>query len=249
MVEVGAMPQIFYYECVASALDTAYELFQRGKLQIWESVLAKTQTAGRGQMRRHWDSPAGNIYAALRLPLLPPFNSTASAMAMAALLLRAFLAQEAEANCLLIKWPNDLVIQKNGMPAKIAGILLEERPNCLLAGLGINLRPAAIKMRADSALPAASLADTRMGSHWQPEALWAELVKEMFSFYNNGHFSSIWLNLVNKHLLWRNCVVEIADNLESYSGILRGIGANGCAILANLAGEKEICSGSMAARV
>ena len=38
-----------------------------------------------------------------------------------------------------LKWPNDLVVQDGDAPAKVAGILLEERAGVLLAGIGINV--------------------------------------------------------------------------------------------------------------
>lgn len=104
----------------------------RGWLEPWDSVLAVSQTAGRGQLRRQWVSPPGNVYAALRLPLTPPFDGTAAAPVMGMLLAQG-LRQGGWP--IWLKWPNDLVLcGADGIPRKLAGILLEERGGVLLAG-------------------------------------------------------------------------------------------------------------------
>ena len=71
----------------------AFLLSGRGRLKIWDSVQAVSQTSGRGQLRRSWVSPPGNIYAALRLPVQPPFDGTAAAPAMGLLLACALRAE------------------------------------------------------------------------------------------------------------------------------------------------------------
>ena len=58
---------------VPSVLDTAWQAVAEGRLNVFDSILAAAQTAGRGQYRRNWHSPEGNLYAALRLPGTPPF--------------------------------------------------------------------------------------------------------------------------------------------------------------------------------
>ena len=80
------LPFVWRFGEVSSSLDVAFLLSGRGWLDVWDSVQAVSQTSGRGQLRRHWVSPPGNIYAALRLPSLPPFDGTAAAPAMGLLL-------------------------------------------------------------------------------------------------------------------------------------------------------------------
>ena len=67
-------PEVWRFGEVSSALDVGHTLARRGLLAPWQSVLVSSQRQGRGQLRRNWVSPAGNIYAALRLPMQePPF--------------------------------------------------------------------------------------------------------------------------------------------------------------------------------
>lgn len=246
---VEPTPTILVCDCVTSALDTAYEQFSQGRLGVWDSVLALRQTQGRGQLRRFWDSPPGNIYAALRLPCRNPFTSSACALATATLLSRALADALGDACQFWLKWPNDLVVCRAGQPAKIAGILLEERNECLLAGIGVNLKARPIRMRSDAALPVCALEQVCPGFCWQPQPLWSALVKRMISFYDGGHFSSKWLDLANQRLLWRDSAVVLRDGAEKLEGILLGIGAEGCALLAHSGEVREIFSGSLAARV
>ena len=91
---------------VTSCLDVAHNLAQQNLLPEWGSVLAEQQSAGRGQLRRTWESPPGNIYATLRLPLQPPFHSGAAAPALGG------LTAEALGNMgyrVQMKWPNDIL--------------------------------------------------------------------------------------------------------------------------------------------
>lgn len=137
---------------VGSSLDAAFLLASRGRLIVWDSLLAVSQTAGRGQLRRPWASPPGNIYAALRLPIVSPFDGTAASPVVGFLLA---LALREEGWPVELKWPNDLVLNAiGGVPRKLAGILLEERGGILLAGIGVNVAgaPPATAMREEKRL-------------------------------------------------------------------------------------------------
>ncbi|MEI3479342.1 MAG: hypothetical protein V8Q84_09890 [Bilophila sp.] len=69
-----------------SSMDVARSLALGGQLPVWGSVLTLCQTSGRGQLGRHWVSPEGNVYAALRLPCRHPFTDTAAAPALGGLI-------------------------------------------------------------------------------------------------------------------------------------------------------------------
>lgn len=109
-------------------------------------VLADTQTAGRGRMARRWESPAG---AGLWMTqLLFPQNVAARDAGGAVFLCAAALCEclREKTRCdILIKWPNDLVL--NGR--KICGMLAEcgmdgETCRYLALGIGLNLRKGAL---------------------------------------------------------------------------------------------------------
>lgn len=240
-------PFVWRFGEVSSSLDVAFLLSGRGWLDVWDSVQAVSQTSGRGQLRRHWVSPPGNIYAALRLPSLPPFDGTAAAPATGLLLACAL---RAEGWPVLLKWPNDLVLSLPEGPRKLAGILLEERGGVLLAGIGVNVSfaPPDNALRADAVLRAASLDRHPVPGRPAPlaEELWQRLVKHVHSAYNNGHsLSEQWKTRAEQLLLWRGRDVELIDGGRSVRGRLEGLTpAGGLRLLRNGRCE-EWLSGSL----
>ncbi len=236
------VPRIWRFGQVGSCLDTAANLAGRGWLEPWDSVQVVSQTAGRGQLRRQWHSPAGNVYAALRLPLVPPFDGTAAAPAVGALLAEALGKAGWQVR---LKWPNDLVVcEAENEPRKLAGILLEERGGVLLAGIGINVlwSPASEQMRADAALEATNLSILNKSVTFTPptaEALWQALVKRMFSAYIGCHsFPEGWRARAESLLLWRGENVELRDDDRIVRGWLAGLGTSGGLCL-NINGRLE----------
>lgn len=211
---------------IGSVLDLALILAREGRLDIWDSVLARSQSQGRGQMRRSWQSPAGNLYAAIRLPLLVPFSESGGAVAVGVLLAQAIRQTGLP---LLLKWPNDLVISPGDRPFKIGGILLEERGGTLLAGIGINLNscPDASWLRSEAAMPAARLLEylPKIKICTDPGEFWQYLVKCMYQDYVSQPFLKNWERWANDFLLWRNRQVELleAEEKRCRRGLLLGL--------------------------
>lgn len=241
-------PAVWRLGEVASCLDTAWRLARRGRLEPWDSVQVVSQTDGRGQLRRHWQSPPGNIYAALRLPMASPFDGTAAALAVALLLAEGLRAEGWPVG---IKWPNDLVLEGiDGQPRKVAGILLEEREGILLAGVGVNLvwAPEPEALRDGAALMAACLAGGPTGGGRpapQAEKLWPCLVKRAHSAYVKGDMTTRpWLDRAAFLLLWRGALVELLEGSRVVArGALMGLGASGGVLLEGA--DQEFFSGSL----
>lgn len=109
---------------------------------------AGQQQGGRGRQGRLWVSPPGNLYASTlvrRMAGDPPAPSLALVAAVALdALLQAWVAPDR----LMIKWPNDLLVDG----AKISGILLEGIDDAVVVGIGVNLahHPEAIDRPATS---------------------------------------------------------------------------------------------------
>ncbi|MDR2745706.1 MAG: hypothetical protein LBB66_11035 [Desulfovibrio sp.] len=139
-------------DCV-STFPLAWRLLGDGLLPEWGSVLALSQSGGYGQFRRLWHSPAGNLYVSFRLPAEPTLSGDAAALALGLLVCNALRDLGFP---VFLKWPNDLLLREE---AKIGGILIEERGDVLVAGMGINLveAPDRERLRSDAALPAAAL--------------------------------------------------------------------------------------------
>ncbi len=228
------MLNIQYIDTVSSVLDVAWEAADAGTLSVFDSILASTQTAGRGQYHRTWVSPKGNLYAALRLPGTPPFVGTEAAVAIGAWITDALRQAGYPA---FLKWPNDVALLFHDKPFKVCGILLEERNGIIMAGIGVNVShsPKLTDMRENTTLEAESL-DTAAGMYGltQPTVknVWDLLLKNIYSSYtsNIGQLCA-WKPIAVQHLLWRGMPVALVDGEKQIFGILRDVGSGGELIL------------------
>jgi BirA family biotin operon repressor/biotin-[acetyl-CoA-carboxylase] ligase len=96
-------------------------------------VTAAEQTAGRGRQGRRWSAPAGTaLLMSLLLREPPPLLPLIAAVAVC----------DVVGGDARVKWPNDVVFVRGGQLAKLAGILIEARPQEGWAVLGIGLNVA-----------------------------------------------------------------------------------------------------------
>ncbi|MCL1889728.1 MAG: biotin--acetyl-CoA-carboxylase ligase [Desulfovibrionaceae bacterium] len=234
---------------VSSTFDLAWRLHELQTLPDWGAILALTQEAGRGQLRRPWHSPAGNLHVSFRLPEKTIFSGPSASVILALLLLEAF----AELGLSLkIKWPNDLVLKNGGGYGKLGGILLEERGGVMLAGLGINCRhlPPPGMLREDASLPPARLPE---GFAWKtPLRLWSKLAENIKTVYK-GFLNSPPADLPGRaeaRLLWLRRDIRLTDGERSISGEFIGLSPRGGLILrphgAYERGAREFTSGGIA---
>ncbi len=243
-----------------SVLDDAWKLVAQNALPIWGSVLAQSQNAGRGQTRREWFSPSGNLFVALRLPAEGALLSTAAAPALSTLILLALQALQCP---LQLKWPNDLVSHAGRY--KVGGILLEEKQGVIIAGIGINVchAPSENFLRENHALSAGTLPPIPTlnsnitllnnsiftGENTNAQRVWLQLVTHMYFWYKKKLLvDTAWKDFAENFLLWKGQYVELADGQESKEGILQGIGNLG-EILISVQGQIQQCtSGSLRLR-
>lgn len=191
-----------------SSLDVAWELAGAGYLPPFASVVAVSQKQGRGQMRRDWISPPGNLYAALAWP-----EAAGNLAAMAPVLVGACLSAALYDRGFptRVKWPNDLLVGDR----KIGGILLEERAGRIMAGIGINFAsaPDAALLRRDHAVPAASLGV--FGVVPGAVTLWSELVKSGQTCYLQCvalSDTNAVSRFVEQHLAWLGREVFVRES-------------------------------------
>jgi BirA family biotin operon repressor/biotin-[acetyl-CoA-carboxylase] ligase len=180
--------------------STSNEAFAWARLgdpgRLW--VVARSQVQGHGRRGRAWQTPVGNLAASL-LMLEADLGSVAATLGFAVGLaldsaIRAVPHGEGKPS-IKLKWPNDLLW--NG--AKVAGILLEAvplvgSPNCVVIGIGVNVREAP----KDVPYPATSLA--ACGINTTAEALFEALAEawvELVAVWDGGRgFATIrdrWL--------------------------------------------------------
>ncbi len=102
-------------------------------------VTAAEQTAGRGRQGRTWIAPPGcALLCSLVLRDPPPLLSLIAGVAVCDVV-DEHITGLAHGGRVLLKWPNDVVLESS---AKLAGILVEGRPQDGWAVLGIGLNVA-----------------------------------------------------------------------------------------------------------
>ena len=142
-VERLGTPRV-HYRATSSTNDRARELAARGAPH-GTLVTAGQQTAGRGRQGRVWTAPPGRALLC-SLVLRDPGEVISLAAGVA-------VAEVAGAHA-AIKWPNDVLLEGR----KVAGILVEGRPQAgwAVLGIGVNVAvapedfPVALRDRAGS---------------------------------------------------------------------------------------------------
>jgi BirA family transcriptional regulator, biotin operon repressor / biotin---[acetyl-CoA-carboxylase] ligase len=123
---------ILHLDVVDSTNDRARVLARAGAAH-GTLVVAEAQTAGRGRQGRTWSAPRGR---ALTLSIVVRGEIEAlQLLPLAAAVAVCEACEEAAAVSCAIKWPNDVWIEAR----KVAGILIEGRPQERWAVLGIGL--------------------------------------------------------------------------------------------------------------
>jgi BirA family biotin operon repressor/biotin-[acetyl-CoA-carboxylase] ligase len=117
-------------------------------------VTAREQSEGRGRQGRVWTAPAGKglLYSAILRPLDERHLMLPLAVPIA--VCEAAESLRADVRC-QIKWPNDVWLEER----KLAGILIESRPQdgWAVLGIGLNLTVAPEEFPEELRWPAVSL--------------------------------------------------------------------------------------------
>ena len=103
-------------------------------------IVADTQTAGRGQQAKVWDSQPGGFYLSFRIPKkkLPKLKLAISPLICGQIVARWL--QETLALRVKLKWPNDIYVKDK----KVAGTLIQNtltanKFQSAVVGIGINV--------------------------------------------------------------------------------------------------------------
>jgi BirA family biotin operon repressor/biotin-[acetyl-CoA-carboxylase] ligase len=172
--------RVITHETVGSTNEEALKLGRAGeRAPLW--VAAKRQTAGRGRRGRTWVSEPGNLYASLLLTDPSPPDRYPELSFVAALALHDAVTGRIPglAGRVVLKWPNDLLIDRN----KFAGILIEGEGATVVIGIGVNC----VHHPDGTEYPATDLAAA--GLRATPESLFAPLSAAMMArlaLWNRG---------------------------------------------------------------
>lgn len=212
--------------------------------------LAEQQNQGRGRMGRSWVSPEGTgIWMSILLK--PDFSpSLASQITILAALATAdAIRKVTEVDC-LIKWPNDIVVNKK----KVCGILTEmgateSKIEYLVAGIGINVNT---EYFPDDIRDVASSLRIEGKEKYEREDIVAELLNSFERYYDDflkcGSLKKI-VNYYNSILINKGKKVKIVENVNTDIGEALGIDETGRLLVRMDDGEERaIVSGEVSVR-
>jgi BirA family transcriptional regulator, biotin operon repressor / biotin---[acetyl-CoA-carboxylase] ligase len=220
----------------ASTMDVARELVGQGALGPWGSVVAPAQTTGRGQLRRAWLSRPGNLLATLVCPPETGLWNDLRPLVLGYLFAEALsgLGQGVQ-----VKWPNDLLSDGR----KVAGILVEERAGCILAGIGLNLgwAPEPGLLRDGHSVDAGEFCPSDGGLG--PVRLWLALVNWLETGYRTlleAFSPREFLTIFRTRMAWQGRRVLVQEGASvRYEAIVRGISGEG-GLLLDRAGQEVV---------
>ena len=226
---------------VTSTMDIARHLENLGAVD-GTTVIAASQTHGRGRSNRIWSSPAhAGLYCSILLrPHLPaeqfkPFSIAAGLAVCEAL-------DPGNRIGIQLKWPNDILYEGR----KLGGILIStalggQIVTSAVLGIGLNLRfdpthpPASIALEAVSGIPHQLLTS--------PEQCFLSAISTRYAQLAAGEIPPIadW----PERLAFRGDHVSILEGRSTISGVLQGLDFDGSLILHTPAGKCRIASGEL----
>lgn len=200
-------------------------------------ICSETQTQGRGQHQRQWQSPKGNIYFSTILNTQNPIDGRLGLEIALNLLHMPCLSHFKQ---LYVKWANDLYSAQG----KWGGILIEPLSNHqVIVGVGINVLPKSELKSLDQA--ATSL--TQLGLL---DVSRIELIAQIYTAIQQAgqwfdHGSQNLAQRFNHVAMYKDEIVTFETDNQTFSGTFLGITNNGAVKIDTKEGSKSFYQGRL----
>ncbi len=213
-------------------------------------IVADRQSAGRGRRGRPWLSEPE---ASLTFSLLWRFSGPPGQLAGLSLAVGVALAHGLEnlgASGIRLKWPNDVLLERDGDFAKLAGILIElasdRRGTQAIIGIGLNLLPPTEELPQ----PVAGLVQALVqlpDRHAVLASVLSALAGVLEAFAVDG-FGGLKMEWQQRHA-WQGLAVQVlGEDAEPLAGVCLGADDDGALLLETAAGAQRIFSGDLSLR-
>lgn len=155
---------IEYFDSIESTQDYALRLAETDK-NNGSVIISAVQSAGRARHAKHWSSPEGGVWMSVIVESNVAENLSGMLPLVASCALCDAIRDVLKIETSLV-WPNDLVVFRDGVPHKIAGMIVDataqnDKIKCAVLGVGINFqideRTLNEEIRGESIFRAASL--------------------------------------------------------------------------------------------
>ena len=163
---------------------------------LW--IVADRQIAGRGRQGRLWESPIGNLYATLLLPVAAPPETLPQLSHVAAVALVTAVEESFGPHPgLRLKWPNDVLLDG----AKLAGMLVSLIPAFIgMAAAGSYFTQKFSTRMSDSIASASSIAQETLSHIAVVQAFGAGTVESLIPFIIQDmvfvHKRNTWISML-----------------------------------------------------
>lgn len=129
--------KIEYFRVLDSTNKIIYAMFENNEIKSGALVIADEQTEGKGRRSNKWISePGKSLTFSLIIKNNEPQLIKKLPLVLGIAIIEA-IKKLTKVNCYL-KWPNDILYQSK----KLAGILIEQKKNHFIIGVGINVNDA-----------------------------------------------------------------------------------------------------------
>ena len=242
----------FDVEALETCDSTSSELMRRADhgAPAGTVIVADRQSAGRGRRGRQWLSAPDD---SLTFSLLWRFSGSNAQLAGLSLAIGVAVSLALEslgATRVRLKWPNDVLLERDGDFAKLAGILIElgsdRRGTQAVIGIGINLHAP----QGDLAQPAAGLIDALPALPERHDLLAALLVAllEVLERFESGGFAVLQSAWQQRHA-WQSQPVRLMhDEVVEGEGICLGADTDGALLVETAVCIKRFISGDVSLR-
>lgn len=239
---------VLHFDKTDSTNDQAKREAERGAAH-GTLVVADTQSAGKGRRGRSWSSPAGTgIFMSLILkPELRP--EYASMLTLVTALSAAEAIEETTGLAPMIKWPNDLVVNKK----KVIGILTEmstemEQIHYIVIGIGINVNMETLPPELSETATSLKIEAGRKFSRANLIEAFLGYFEENYEKFEETCDLSLLADEYNRRLINRGKTVKVLDPAGEYTAKALGANEKGGLLIEREGRMEVITSGEVSVR-
>jgi BirA family biotin operon repressor/biotin-[acetyl-CoA-carboxylase] ligase len=132
--------KLIKFKSVKSTNDIAIKLIKKNKTQP-TLISSEEQTKGRGTMGKKWISQKGNLFISIFFEINQKRINFKQFAILNAFILRKLVSKFIFKN-IKIKWPNDLLYNKEKICGILQEIIIYNQKNYLIVGIGLNTNVA-----------------------------------------------------------------------------------------------------------
>ena len=240
-----------HFDSVTSTMDVARAIIpdRRGDARWWGLVTADKQSSGRGRQGRVWEEGQVTWMGTFVFPTVKQVAQLSGySLGIGVGVARAC---EQLGSHVSLKWPNDIVVERNSCLAKLGGILIELEDNgterFVLVGVGLNVTGVPFSLQ-DQATSLSNVSDKSFSIGDLTERLLTNVGKvsqEMLSGESSHDLLKEWEKKSCFQLGRTRISVQVSDRV--ITGIYEGLADGGALRLQTGNGEHEIHSGHIQA--